>query len=693
MTYIDERNENNMLIAQLATWKQLLCRNKVYNNKYWENSLWTFGTGVSIRLILEAYKNIYNKEQVNIWIPEFFCIETETEFSGNDINIVRYTVLKNLEPDWKKIKLISEEKTVDIFLFVHYFGEYHDINKARVFCEQKKAILIEDCAHVLYKYDKIGKYGDFVLYSPHKFLPIPDGAIIQYNYIRNEKVKYMVDYIENRLEIKKHNRQVLVWKAKEIVQKITHINRPIHYECKEHYCEKELKRGKFENISSYSFNIINTYSHEELKKIGYIRRENERLMTYLLKQIEPLIVPIISEKNECPFFAVYSLEKISKKQEFVKKIQAYGIKVLFWPTLSIEIAKEDFNNSARRFSENLIMIPIHQGIKPRTIAKRIPNISYNISNDLSISLLENNIENEDIWNTILSDSALPHMTQDWEYGKIKTEAQNWDILRILIKKREKAIGVVQILEKKIFGLKVAVRINKGPVFIKEENNIDNELESIELIRRRYLKFIPIFYAPYSVMNEENYVKFIQRGWINWNIFGFPSGTIDLNRSVEEIRKALSSKWRNQLKSAEKKNYTVESNYNRFDEMIELYGEEQFEKGFKGVDIELLKKMKNDHKMPLRIYYIENEEKEIIAFDIFYRHVNAATYYIGWNSQEGRKSYLNNFLLYYAALELKREGVETLDLGGIEYIYTESIARFKDGMNPKHYRQMGEFFKI
>ena len=97
--------------------------------------------------------------------------------------------------------------------------------------------------------------------------------------------------------------------------------------------------------------------------------------------------------------------------------------------------------------------------------------------------------------------------------------------------------------------------------------------------------------------------------------------------------------------------------------------------------------------PLRFFYVKNKLGEVIAFDIFYRHEKAATYYIGWNNEEGRKACLNNLLLYHAAIELKKEGVEILDLGGIEYIHTESIAKFKDGMNPKHFRQMGEFVKI
>ena len=98
--------------------------------------------------------------------------------------------------------------------------------------------------------------------------------------------------------------------------------------------------------------------------------------------------------------------------------------------------------------------------------------------------------------------------------------------------------------------------------------------------------------------------------------------------------------------------------------------------------------------PLKILYVLDNSDRIIAFDMFYVHSNVATYYIGWNSsEEGRKNYLNNLLLFYAAIELKKMGIKKLDLGGIEYIHTESIARFKDGMKPKHFRQIGEFIKV
>ena len=33
-------------------------------------------------------------------------------------------------------------------------------------------------AHVLCPVSGVGKYGDFIIYSPHKLLPIPDGAVL-----------------------------------------------------------------------------------------------------------------------------------------------------------------------------------------------------------------------------------------------------------------------------------------------------------------------------------------------------------------------------------------------------------------------------------------------------------------------------------------------------------------------------------
>jgi hypothetical protein len=61
---------------------------------------------------------------------------------------------------------------------VHFFGRASRAAAARDFCARSGGWLIEDAAHVLQPMEGVGEHGDFVLYSPHKHLPIPDGAVL-----------------------------------------------------------------------------------------------------------------------------------------------------------------------------------------------------------------------------------------------------------------------------------------------------------------------------------------------------------------------------------------------------------------------------------------------------------------------------------------------------------------------------------
>ena len=112
-------------------------------------------------------------------------------------------MLDDFEPDWKYIKENNQFKENDIFVFVHFFGEYHDINRARTFCDNNNCILIEDCAHVLYKYGKMAQKGDFVLFSPHKLLGLMDGAVILCN--NSEKNERIYKVVQQKSYVSKKN--------------------------------------------------------------------------------------------------------------------------------------------------------------------------------------------------------------------------------------------------------------------------------------------------------------------------------------------------------------------------------------------------------------------------------------------------------------------------------------------------------
>lgn len=139
--------------------------------------------------LLKFYKN---KEEYSLLLPGYIGI-SPNEGSGiydpvvdTDISHRFYKIDENLQIDIndfeKKIQSGLERKIV---LLVHYFGyPDYEITSVIKLCKKYDAIVIEDAAHALYTDfidHKCGIYGDFVLYSLHKMLPLSQGGLLKVN--------------------------------------------------------------------------------------------------------------------------------------------------------------------------------------------------------------------------------------------------------------------------------------------------------------------------------------------------------------------------------------------------------------------------------------------------------------------------------------------------------------------------------
>lgn len=69
-------------------------------------------------------------------------------------------------------------------------------------------------------------------------------------------------------------------------------------------------------------------------------------------------------------------------------------------------------------------------------------------------------------------------------------------------------------------------------------------------------------------------------------------------------------------------------------------------------------------------------KDRIAAMMFLIHGRAATYQVGWTSDQGRDSHAHNLILWKGIEELQARGVQMLDLGGVNTARSAGIARFK-----------------
>lgn len=66
----------------------------------------------------------------------------------------------------------------DMVLAVHPFGRPADLSEALALARGQGALLVEDAAHALGPAPGIGETGDAILYSPHKTLGLPGGAVL-----------------------------------------------------------------------------------------------------------------------------------------------------------------------------------------------------------------------------------------------------------------------------------------------------------------------------------------------------------------------------------------------------------------------------------------------------------------------------------------------------------------------------------
>lgn len=294
-------------ISILPQWRQLFDRDKTIQTNSFDEDILLAESWMSIGLILSSYKSWETLEYITIWIPDFFCMETIEKFKEPWMIIRFYPITNELEPDWNIIKeWKKQEYSVDFFLFVHYFGIKRDVEKAKVFCENIRCFLIEDCTHALFANSKIGKSGDFILFSPHKCLSIPDGAILKFNI--TSKNKAIAENILNDIKTLQRRKNDYVWLLKRVMQKMFRIQKKPTYFVEPHYGDCISRRNgiDIERISAYSERHLKRISPKQLKEYAYIRHDNLEVMNYLIsKELSTCNTAIVSGSS-VPFVGAYT---------------------------------------------------------------------------------------------------------------------------------------------------------------------------------------------------------------------------------------------------------------------------------------------------------------------------------------------------------------------------------------------------
>ncbi len=113
-------------------------------------------------------------EPEHIWLPSYLCASILSAVKPTSARVQFYET--NKLQKLKDIRFIKKVKRGDVFLYIDYFG-FPFLKEEPSALIAEKAFVIRDCSQSLF-FDPSKSSADFTLFSPRKFLGVPDGGIL-----------------------------------------------------------------------------------------------------------------------------------------------------------------------------------------------------------------------------------------------------------------------------------------------------------------------------------------------------------------------------------------------------------------------------------------------------------------------------------------------------------------------------------
>lgn len=309
---------------------------------------------------------------------------------------------------------------------------------------------------------------------------------------------------------------------------------------------------------------------------------------------------------------------------------------------------------------------------------------------------------EQEWGQILGRFADANIYQTWSYEEVRFGRKN--ISHLLLRKDDQIIAAAQarIVKIPLIGAGIAY-VRWGPMWRRLESDPDRETfrQVIRALRNEYvfhrglvLRLYPALFSGDSPSMESS---LLEEGFSTNDQEQGRTLLLDLSRTLDDLRKGLSSHWQRELKVAEKNKLEIieGSDNTLFEVFIKIYKEMVSRKAFvEPNDINEFRLVQNrlPEKFKMRIMLCKSAG-EVTSGAIFSAIGNTALYLFGATSNAGMKS-RGSYLLQWKFIEwLKSNGFTTYDLNGINPIANPGTYKFKSdlcGSNGRDVRFLGRF---
>jgi lipid II:glycine glycyltransferase (peptidoglycan interpeptide bridge formation enzyme) len=203
-------------------------------------------------------------------------------------------------------------------------------------------------------------------------------------------------------------------------------------------------------------------------------------------------------------------------------------------------------------------------------------------------------------------------------------------------------------------------------------------------RRLLLQILPNAFvaSPRGEVFQAAFSNFTQEPPTKANLYR--TFVLDLTPPVEELRRNLDKKWRNQLSRAEKNGLSVVagSGIDQYRTFSRMYKQMRNRKTFEStVDIEEFERIQEDLPETHRMRILTCEQEGVpVAGMIASAMGDSAIYVLGATSDKGLDA-KGSYLLQWTLIQwLKECGVKRYDLGGIDPQQNPGVYHFKRGLS-------------
>jgi lipid II:glycine glycyltransferase (peptidoglycan interpeptide bridge formation enzyme) len=662
----------------------------------------------SLALLVHWRRKLGVNFDTTVWIPDFMCNASLGPLRETGAKLIFYPVTEEMEPNYGACQILAEQHSIDVFVLVHYFGQPNAAERIATFCKEHGAWLIEDATHVLQPISGIGEVGDCVLYSPHKHLPIPDGAILVVRpngpacFCENNIAIPVFSKVKSTFFAMPGNsiRHTALWVLRRLAQKIGFRQRRVVTSFKQ-----EVLPGSVTLHPSMSFlsRRLLLPLLPKLQLVAAQREEHAQIWRDVLVCATSEIAPIPNSRLVTPYLAGFSANNDAVAETVFARLQQADIPVTTWPDLAPEVqANADEHKAAIALRYSRFYLPVHQTIAASKLLASYKSLLDEAALHWKIKTLSRNE-----WDLNWSHCAQTNLLQSWQYGQAKNQAEGWGAKRFLVLDENKQpVAIMQILTRVLPFVGGIARLNRGPLLLDNKNHVSEASVKLRVMRvlqreARYQRWWMLQAAPELINSAPATLGLQALGFKKIALPAWASGLLTLHIDEQALLMNLNGKWRNCLRKGIKLGVTVthqECKGEALESLIKSYTDLQSKHEFVGLSENLIRRLAEQlgPQWQFNLFVARNnvvtDDSHSVGLLVTVHSGDTAIYLIGSVNDKGRQMQANSVLLWQALIHAKNSGCDWFDIGGLSEVTPKGIAEFKQGLNAMPYKLVGEWRK-